>query len=159
EHRISGPVPFASAACVATRTDTFRSLGGFDARYGVAYYEDVDYAFALLARGLRIELVADVQVEHAQGGSSETATDAEAMLLGNRERFRARYAPLLAGRPYVYDRPEAHHLAAARTFDTPDRVLVCTTTFDDSAVHLVETLQRELRDGRITVATNVTDTL
>jgi GT2 family glycosyltransferase len=121
--RLSGPVPFATAACLMMRTDTFRSFGGFDARYGVAYYEDVDLAFALLARGLQVELVADVRVVHAQGASSATSRDAEELLLGNRERFRARYAPMLAGRPYIYNRPESHHLAAARDFDRCDRVL------------------------------------
>ncbi|MCU1426469.1 MAG: glycosyl transferase family 2 [Actinomycetia bacterium] len=157
EHRVSGPVPFASAACMVTRTSTFRALGGFDARYGVAYYEDVDFAFALLARGLRVELVADVRVVHAQGASSTTASDAERMLLGNRERFRARYAPLLAGRPYVYARPEAHHLAAARDFDRCDRVLVVLDHFGapgalTPGTQLVETLLARLRDGRVTVA-------
>jgi GT2 family glycosyltransferase len=157
EHRVSGPVPFASAACMATPTATFRALGGFDARYGVAYYEDVDYVFALHANGLRVELVAGVRVVHAQGASSATAGDAERMLLGNRARFQARYAPWLTGRPDVFARPEAHHLAAARDYDSCDRVLVIAAELQapgeaGNAGELVAALQRRLHNGRVTVA-------
>jgi hypothetical protein len=157
QYRLSGRVPFASAACMVTRTPLFRDVAGFDARYGVAYYEDVDLAFALQARGLHVHLVAGVRVVHAQGASSETSADAERLLLGNRERFRERWAPMLAGRPFVYDRAEAHHLAAARDFDACDRVLVLTehlpapgsTAF---VVRFIDACTRRLRDGRVTVA-------
>jgi GT2 family glycosyltransferase len=159
EYRLAGRVPFASAACLVTRTTTFREIGGFDARYGVAYYEDVEFTFALLDRGLHLELVATVQVVHAQGASSETSSDAERLLLGNRERFRRRWEPLLVGRPFVFDRPEAHHLAAARDFDACDRVLIVTDPEpvpapNDSSVAaiLVGQCHAHLRDGRVTVA-------
>jgi hypothetical protein len=157
-YQLSGPVPFATAACIMLRTETFRRCGGFDARYGVAYYEDVDLAFALHLQGLRIELVADVRVVHAQGASSATSHDAEQLLLGNRERFRARYAAMLAGRPYVYNRAEAHHLAAARDFDCCDRVLFVIDELpspdaghNDLAMRLLA-CREHLSAGRVTVA-------
>jgi hypothetical protein len=158
EYRLSGPVPFATAACLMTRTATFRRAGGFDARYGVAYYEDVDLAFVLLDRGLRTELVADVRVVHAQGASSATTHDAEQLLLGNRERFRARYATVLAGRPFVYARPEAHHLAAARDFDRCDRLLFVVDELPgidakrDSLTARLDACREQLTAGRVTVA-------
>ena len=156
QYRLVGRVPFASAACLVTRTRTFRRLGGFDARYGIAYYEDVDLAFALLDRGLHIELVAGVRIVHAQGASSETSQDAERLLLGNRERFRQRWAPMLAGRPFVFARPEAHHLVAARDFDACDRVLVITEHLPPPgaaafAARFIDSCGRRLRDGRVTV--------
>jgi hypothetical protein len=86
---------------------------------------------------------------HAQGASSETQQDAEALLLGNRERFRARWAPLLAGRPFVYARAEAHHLIAARDFDVCDRLLLVTEHLP--ALDAVVDLAALLRDGRVTV--------
>ena len=159
--RLSGPVPFATAACTLMRTATFRRTGGFDAGYGVAYYEDVDLAFALLLRGLQIELVADVRVEHAQGASSEASRDAEQLLLGNRERFRDRYATVLAGRPFVFNRPEAHHLAAARDFDCCDRVLFVIdelpsagTERDPIAIR-IDACREQIAAGRVTVAAGV----
>jgi GT2 family glycosyltransferase len=155
-YRLAGRVPFASAACLVTRTATFRAVGGFDASYGVAYYEDVDLAFALRERGVHVELVAGVAVVHAQGASSETAADAEHLLLANRERFRQRFAAQLAGRPFVYARAEAQHLAAARDFDACDRVLVVADAVQqpgapDSVTRFVERCRTRLRDGRITV--------
>jgi GT2 family glycosyltransferase len=149
-YRLSGRMPFASAACMVMRTADFRAAGGFDPRYGLVYYEDVDLVFALLARGLHVELVADVQVVHAQGASS-APEDAERRLLGNRERFRRRYQSLLTGRPDVFGRPEAHHLAAARDFDACDRVLVVRDPLDAVAARFVEACRARLRDGRVTV--------
>jgi GT2 family glycosyltransferase len=154
EYQLSGRVPFATAACVVTRLDTFRSLRGFDARYGLAYYEDVDFAFALLARGMHVELVTTVRVVHAQGASSETQHDAERLLLGNRGRFRSRWAPFLAGRPYVYARAEAHHLVAARDFDVCDRMLLVAAELPP--LETVLSLARALRDGRVTVTAAAT---
>jgi O-antigen biosynthesis protein len=163
-YRLSGPVPFATAACMMMRTEAFRGAGGFDARYGVAYYEDVDLAFALHLRGMQIELVADVRVVHAQGASSATSHDAEQLLLGNRERFRTRYASMLAGRPYVYNRAESHHLAAARDFDCCDRVLFvidelppCDAGQDHVAARL-DACREQLAAGRVTVAATLADT-
>lgn len=157
QYRLSGRVPFASAACLVTRTDRFRAIGGFDARYGVAYYEDVDLVFSFIARGEHVEVVADVRVVHAQGASSESSADAERLLLGNRERFRATWAPYLAGRPYVYARPEAHHVAAARDFDVCDRVLLLVEHLGapgdgTPGARLARELRAWLADGRVTVA-------
>jgi hypothetical protein len=78
------------------------------------------------------------------------------MLLANRERFRQRFAAQLAGRPFVYARAEAHHLAAARDFDACDRVLVVADALQqpgaaDTVTRFVERCRTRLRDGRITV--------
>jgi GT2 family glycosyltransferase len=156
EYRLAGRVPFASAACLVTRLATFRAVGGFDLAYGVAYYEDVDFAFELREHGLHVELVAGVAVVHAQGASSETPADAERRLFANRERFRSRFASQLAGRPFVYARPEAHHLAAARDFDACDRVLVVADTLAapgnaQPVARFVERCRTRLRDGRVAV--------
>jgi GT2 family glycosyltransferase len=150
KYRLSGRVPFASAACVVLRSAQFRAAGGFDPRYGLVYYEDVDLVFALLASGLHVELVADVRVVHVQGASS-APEDAERRLLGNRERFRHRYEPFLTGRPVVFGRAEAHHLAAARDFDAYDRVLVVADRLDGLVAQFVDACRARLRDGRITV--------
>jgi GT2 family glycosyltransferase len=155
-YRLAGRVPFASAACLVTRTATFRAVGGFDPGYGVAYYEDVDLAFALRDRGWHVELVAGVHVQHAQNASSETAADAERLLFANRERFRRRFVTQLAGRPYVFGRAEAHHLAAARDFDACDRVVVVADELHApgsgaTTARFVERCRTRLRDGRVTV--------
>ncbi len=114
-----------SAACWMTRTATFRALGGFDAGYGLAYYEDVDLAFEMARRGLRLELVPSVRVVHAQGASSPSNAAAEVRRDANQARFVARQAAMLTHRWHTRDLPnEPHRSMAARDVDVPTRVLV-----------------------------------
>jgi GT2 family glycosyltransferase len=118
-------VSYGSAACWMVRTATFRALGGFDAGYGIAYYEDVDFAFELARHGLRMELVPSVRVVHAQGASSPSSEVAVSRRDANQARFVARHAVRLAHRWHTLDLPnEPHRYVAARDVDVPRRVLV-----------------------------------
>lgn len=58
---------YASAACWLMRRDEHERLGGFDAAFHPAYYEDVEFALraAQLGNGLRV--VTDVPVVHHRG--------------------------------------------------------------------------------------------
>jgi GT2 family glycosyltransferase len=118
-------VTYGSAACWMLRTATFRMLGGFDAGYGIGYYEDADLAFEMARRGLRLELVPSVRVTHAQGASSPSSAVAVAQRDANQARFVERQRPLLAHRWHTRDLPnEPHRYVAARDVDVPERVLV-----------------------------------
>ena len=65
-------VDYCSGALLATRRTLFRELGGFDLRYEPAYYEDVDYAFALRAGGYRVYYQPESVAVHFEGRSSGT---------------------------------------------------------------------------------------
>jgi len=57
-------VPYASAACWVMRRTVFLELGGFDAAYAPAYFEDPDLCFTAFSRGLVTRLVVDRPVVH-----------------------------------------------------------------------------------------------
>jgi len=45
----------------------YEKIGGFDERFGIAYFEDDDYIFRLREAGIPMRSVDKVQVEHAGG--------------------------------------------------------------------------------------------
>jgi O-antigen biosynthesis protein len=125
EQRWPRAVQHASAACLVVRTSAFRAVGGFDAGYGLAYYEDVELVAALQARGGRVVLVPSVHVVHAHAASTPDRAAADARVAANRPRFVARHATYLAGRHHAHDlQRQRHRYYAARDFETPDRALV-----------------------------------
>lgn len=158
EYHLAGPLPFSSAACLLVRRSAFERAGGFDPRYGIAYYEDVDLVFTLASLGLRLVVEPSVRVVHAQSASSPTSETAERRIRTNQARFRRRWAHALDGRPVVFAAPEPHHAVAARDFDLCDRVLVLCGTLPDAddrvgtTAEAVAALAARLRDGRVTLA-------
>lgn len=158
DHHLAGPVPFASAACLLVRRSAFERAGGFDPRYGIAYYEDADLVFTLASLGLRLVVEPSVRVLHAQSASSPTSATAGQRIRTNQARFRERWPRALDGRPVVFAAPEPHHAVAARDFDLCDRVLVlCDRVPDpddraDRAARAVIAVAARLADGRVTVA-------
>lgn len=63
---------YASGAAIAIPRALFKTLGGFDARYAPAYYEDTDLAFAVRAAGLRVLYQPAAVVAHDEGATSGT---------------------------------------------------------------------------------------
>lgn len=63
-------VDYCSAAAVLIRRQLFLELGGFDARYLPAYYEDVDLAFRVRAAGLKVYYQPAARVTHLEHASS-----------------------------------------------------------------------------------------
>ena len=131
--RVSTPrsIAYGSAACWLLRTAMYRELGGLDCGYGLVYYEDVDFAFALRARGLRVQLVPAVHVVHAQGASSNP--DAAVRLRDiQQKRFANRHATDLAHHSHIYDLDnEPHRFAAARDVDCATRTLYVLGTAEE----------------------------
>lgn len=94
-------VDYASGAAIAIPRALFDAVGGFDARYAPAYYEDTDLAFAVRAAGRRVLYQPASRVVHDEGATAGTdpGTGAKAAQAANRERFALRRAAELADRP------------------------------------------------------------
>jgi glycosyltransferase involved in cell wall biosynthesis len=68
---------YVSGAALAIRRNLFEKLGGFDACFAPAYYEDADLAFRVRAAGYRVYYQPLSQVVHFEGasaGTNETAS-------------------------------------------------------------------------------------
>lgn len=92
---------YVSGAALAVPRALFASIGGFDAHYAPAYYEDTDLAFAVRASGRRVMYQPAARVVHDEGATSGTdvAAGPKATQARNQARFAARRAPQLAGFP------------------------------------------------------------
>ena len=89
---------YASGAAIAIPRALFAALGGFDARYAPAYYEDTDLAFAVRAAGHRVLYQPASKVVHVEGGTAgtDTAVGMKAYQVRNRATFAAHRAAALA---------------------------------------------------------------
>lgn len=81
------PVDYSSAVFLFTPRITFQELGGFDARFSPAYYEDTDYCFKVWEKGLRVLYEPQAVIHHYESGSSETTEAVKAAIANNRAKF------------------------------------------------------------------------
>ena len=90
---------YVSGASILLRRDLFEELHGFDPLFAPAYYEDVDLAFRLRARGLRVIVQPASLVVHHEGLShgTDATSGIKAQQEVNRHRLLARWPRLLAG--------------------------------------------------------------
>lgn len=94
----SHPAPFGpTGGAAAYRLDAFRAVGGFDERL-FAYFEDVDLAIRLRARGARCVLAADARALHAGSGTLGYRSLAKANLVGFSRGYLLRKYGVLSGR-------------------------------------------------------------
>lgn len=91
-------VDYISGASIMLKRDLFEVLGGFDPLFAPAYYEDVDLAFRIRARGLRVMYQPASVVIHHEGLSHGTdpTTGIKARQEVNRHRLLARWPQILA---------------------------------------------------------------
>ncbi|MGH3450358.1 MAG: glycosyltransferase [Haloechinothrix sp.] len=91
-------VDYCSGAALLVRRDLFEQIGGFDERYGPAYYEDTDLAFAVRAAGYRTSVQPDSVVVHHEGVSNGTdvTSGVKRHQEINRAVFAAKWASTLA---------------------------------------------------------------
>ncbi len=94
-------VDYCSAAAVVLPAALFRSLGGFDARYAPAYYEDTDLAFAVRAAGHAVRVQPAAVVVHDEGTTAGTdlGQGPKAGQVRNRAVFAGKWAEVLAAHP------------------------------------------------------------
>jgi GT2 family glycosyltransferase/glycosyltransferase involved in cell wall biosynthesis len=89
---------YVSGAVIAMKMTFWQSLGGFDERYEMAYYEDTDLAFRVREAGQRVVVQPLSQVIHFEGISSGTDITAgvKRYQVVNKETFYERWKPTLA---------------------------------------------------------------
>ncbi|HEY5307687.1 MAG TPA: glycosyltransferase [Casimicrobiaceae bacterium] len=124
---------YCSGACITVPRRLFGDLGGFDARYAPAYYEDVDLAFAVRAAGRKVYVQPLATVVHFEGQTSGTDESAgmKRYQVDNRAKFAAKWARTLASH-----RPNGVHPELERDRGAKTRVLVvdaCMLTPDQDA--------------------------
>src|SRR5690606_17413681 len=88
---------YCSGATIALPRALFEHLGGFDARYAPAYYEDTDLAFAVRDAGLRVLYQPAAVVVHDEGAASGTdlSEGPKAAQARNRPVFAHKWADAL----------------------------------------------------------------
>ena len=140
---------YCSGAALAIRRDLFLDLNGFDPHYAPAYYEDVDLAFRIRARGMRVLYQPASEVFHLEGVSHgrDEKSGVKAYQIANAKKFFERWQTTLAAHRANADEPE---LEAHRS--TVSNILIveaCMITPDQDAgsVRLLNMLKLLKRDG------------
>jgi GT2 family glycosyltransferase len=81
------PVDYSSGAFLFTPRLLFSELGGFDARFFPAYYEDSDYCFKVWNRGLRVVYEPRAVIRHYESASSEIEEAVKDSIAKNQAKF------------------------------------------------------------------------
>jgi GT2 family glycosyltransferase len=89
---------YCSGACLLVPKALFDSLGGFDASFAPAYYEDTDLCFQLRAAGHPVYYQPAAEVVHFEGVTHGTSEGGgiKAYQAANRERFYEKWRGVLA---------------------------------------------------------------
>jgi GT2 family glycosyltransferase len=96
EYGLARVVDYLAGACLLVRRTAFHHVGGFDAAYGLAYFEDADLCLSLAAHGYRCVYEPRSSVTHILRKPREPLL---ALALRNRALFERRWRRVLAARP------------------------------------------------------------
>jgi GT2 family glycosyltransferase len=138
---------YCSGAAIMLRRELFARLGGFDAHYAPAYYEDTDLAFKVRAAGLKVYYQPAAIVVHFEGVTSgtDTGSGTKRYQVINQAKFLERWKDALARHP-----APGTPIAIAREHRAVGRVLIvdaCVPTPDqDSGSVRMVNLMRVLGD-------------
>lgn len=97
QYNFAREVDFVSGASIAVPSKLWRELGGFDRHFAPAYYEDVDLAFRLRARGYQTWVQPRSRLIHYEGKTSGTdiSHGAKAYQVINAHKFFLRWRETL----------------------------------------------------------------
>jgi GT2 family glycosyltransferase len=149
---------YCSGAAILIRRDLFVQLGGFDARYAPAYYEDTDLAFAVRAAGKKVFYEPRSMVIHFEGVTAGTDTGSGSGMkrfqIVNRDKFLHKWTNELARQPAAIASAARAYVAAS--WRARGRVLIvdaCTPMPDhDSGSLRMVNLMRLLREMGLAVS-------
>jgi GT2 family glycosyltransferase/glycosyltransferase involved in cell wall biosynthesis len=140
---------YCSGAAIAIPRALFERLGGFDARYAPAYYEDTDLAFAVRAAGLRVLYQPAAVVVHDEGATSGTdlAQGPKAAQVRNQSVFAQKWRQALVAQlptgslptPALLHRRQPQILIVDALTPQPDR--------DSGSLRLVNLMRLLIREG------------
>jgi GT2 family glycosyltransferase/glycosyltransferase involved in cell wall biosynthesis len=140
---------YLSGAAIAIPQALFHRLGGFDARYAPAYYEDTDLAFAVRASGLRTLYQPAATVVHDEGTSAGTdlRSGPKAAQARNQHVFADKWRDALRGQPgpgtepspALLHRRQRQILIVDEYTPRPDR--------DSGSLRLVELMRLLIEEG------------
>jgi len=91
-------VDYCSGAFLMTRLSLFKEIGGFDARYIPAYYEETDYCVEIQKRGFDVVYDPRVAIDHFEFGSSHADSNAFNQMTINQVKFREKHQDFLSGK-------------------------------------------------------------
>jgi O-antigen biosynthesis protein len=102
---------YCSGACLAVPRALFREVGGFDAGYAPAYYEDVDLAFSVRAAGRKVFYQPFATVVHFEGQTSGTdeTTGVKRHQVVNQATFASKWGTTLTLHRANGIQPELEH--------------------------------------------------
>jgi glycosyltransferase involved in cell wall biosynthesis len=102
---------YCSGACLAVPSALFREVGGFDASFAPAYYEDVDLAFSVRAAGRKVYYQPFATVVHFEGQTSGTdeAVGVKRHQVVNQATFAAKWGNALTSHRANGIHPELEH--------------------------------------------------
>lgn len=91
-------VDYCSAACLLVKRSVFEKVGGFDARYEIAYSEDSDLCLSIKKSGFRVIYQPFAEVVHYEGGTQGTDVNKgiKAHQINNQKIFYAKWKSYLS---------------------------------------------------------------
>jgi GT2 family glycosyltransferase len=151
EYRFARVVDYLSGACLLVRRAAFNEVGGFDAAYRLAYFEDADLCLALAERGYRTCYEPRSRVVHLHGGSGGSLSLRQ-HALANRAIFERRWRAVLASRPFSPLPASRRRIAAARDAPAAERILVLDDEPAASGTTAIQRVRELAQTARVTVA-------
>jgi GT2 family glycosyltransferase len=92
-----------TGACFMTRKDLWMQVGGFDRRYGLGTFEDIDYCFAVRAAGKKVMYIPEAVGYHLVNGARLQGANVNGFNLPmNDTIFRGKWAYMLAWDEWRY---------------------------------------------------------
>jgi GT2 family glycosyltransferase len=122
-------VDYLAGACLMVERTAFDDVGGFDAIYNPAYFEDADLCLELSAHGGDVVLVPRSRVRHV-GDVSRGRLMLRTVAEHHRDLFAERWSDILSSRPSHPIEGSPRRLLVARDARATIRVLVLSRDVD-----------------------------
>ena len=95
-------VAAVTGACFMTRRNLWNQIGGFDLRYGLGTFEDVDYCFAIRSLGKKVMYEPTAVGYHLVSGAALRGANKGFNIPMNETIFRGKWAHMLAWDEWRY---------------------------------------------------------